>query len=268
MSSFATLKVDGRTVRYLTGGNPAASRTLLLLHAFPVGVSIWDPQIDAFPSWRVLAPALPGFDGSDPIPDTTIDGYAAHLVRFVEAMGLQRACVAGLSLGGYLLLAWLRRAPALISGVILADTRSGADGPEARESRQRMLATLAAEGVPAIANDVIPKLLGPSTRRDRPAVAARVRDRIESQPADAIAAAVRVMLSRPDATPVLETIRVPALVIVGEEDALTPPAEAEHLHAAIAGSTLTRIPHAGHLTSLENPEAFNAAVAQLLIQLP
>jgi len=267
VSAFATLTVGGRTVRYLAGGDPAASRTLLLLHAFPIGVSVWEPQIDAFPSWRVLAPALPGFDGSDPIPDTTIDGYAAHIVRFVEAMGLQRACVGGLSLGGYLLFALLRRAPGLISGLVLADTRSGADGPEARESRQRMLATLAAEGVPAIASDVIPKLLGPSTRRDRAAVVERVRDRIESQPADAVADAVRVMLSRPDATPLLQTIRVPTLIIVGEEDALTPPAEAERLHAAIAGSTLVRLPHAGHLTSLENPAAFNAAVAQLLTRI-
>jgi 3-oxoadipate enol-lactonase len=260
--------VNGHTVRYLAGGDPRATRTLVLLHAFPIGVTVWERQLDAFADWRVIAPALPGFDDSDPIADASVDGYAAHVVAFMDALGLEKACVGGLSLGGYILLAMMRRASPRVAGVILADTRSGADSLEARESRERMLALVAQEGAAAVANDVIPKLLGATTLRERPAIVAAVRTRIDAQSTDAVAAAIRAMMSRRDATPVLATIQVPSLVIVGEEDTITPPAEAERLQAAIPSSTLVRIPHAGHLSSLENPDAFNVAVAQFLQRVP
>jgi pimeloyl-ACP methyl ester carboxylesterase len=256
--------VNGRTVHYLIGGDPGAARTLVLLHAFPIGVTVWEQQLDAFPDWRVIAPALPGFDDSDSIEDVSVDGYAAHVLAFMDALGLDRACVGGLSLGGYILLAMVRRSPHKMSGVILADTRSSADSAEARGSRERMLTLVGNEGTGAVATDVIPKLLGATTLRERPAIVAAVRTRIEAQSGEAVAAAIRVMMSRPDATSVLATIQVPAAVVVGEEDTITPPAEVEHLHAAIPSSTFVRIPHAGHLSSIENPDAFNAALAAFL----
>jgi len=262
-----TISVHGRTVRYLAGGDARAARTLVLVHAFPIGVSVWQPQIDAFSGWRAVAPALPGFDGSDAVATESVDAYADHVLAFMTALGIERACVGGLSLGGYILLAMLRRAPERVNGVILADTRSSADGAEARAGRERMLAHLASDGVPAIATEVIPKLLGPSTLRDQPATVAAARASIESQPPVAVAAAIRVMMSRPDATPILQAIQVPSLVVVGEEDAITPPEEAGRLHAGIRDSTLASIPRAGHLTSIENPDAFNGAVATFLFRV-
>ena len=167
-------------------------------------------------------------------------------------------------MGGYVLLALWRRRRALIEGMLLADTRAGADSPDVRGARQKMLDTLAAGGPAVIAEEVLPKLLGETTRRERPDVAALCRTRIEAQPAEAIASAIRAMMTRPDAGPSLPSIDVPALVLVGEEDVLTPPSEAEQLQRGIPGASLVRIPGAGHLSSLENPKAFNAATANFL----
>ena len=216
----------------------------------------------------MIVPALPGFDGSDLYGESTVDAFAAHVEAFLAAVGITHAVFGGLSMGGYVLLALWRRQPRLITGMILADTRSGADSPEARANREKMLHELSAGGPSVIAADVIPKLLGPTTRRDRLAIADLCRRRIEAQPADAIASALRAMMTRPDAGPSLSSIDVPTLIVVGEEDVLTPPAEAEQLQRGIPGASLVRIPGAGHLSSLENPAAFNRATTEFLTRLP
>ena len=240
------------------------TRVLVLLHAFPVGVDVWHPQLHAFPEWRVIVPPLPGFDGSDPIDEPSIDAYAARVVHDLASAGVTKAVIAGLSLGGYVALAIHRTHPALVAGLILADTRSTADSADALKARRHMLEMLDTGGPSAIADDVLPKLLGATTRREHPEVVARCRERIVQQPAAAIAGAVRAMMTRPDATPGLAHIDVPTLVIVGDEDTITPPAEAEALQSGIRGARLARIPRAGHLSSLENPAAFNAAVSEFL----
>ena len=260
----SSLIVNGHRVTYHSGGNPASQQVLVLLHAFPVGTAIWHPQLDAFPDWRVIVPALPGFDSSDLYGESTVDAFAAHVDECVSALGIPQAVFGGLSMGGYVLLALWRRRRSLIRGMLLADTRSGADSPEVRSARQKMLDTLAASGPAGIGEDVITKLLGETTRRERPDDVTLCRERIEAQPAQAIASAVRAMMTRPDAGPSLASIDVPTLVLVGEEDVLTPPAEAEHLQRGIAGASLVRIPGPGHLSSLENPDAFNAASADWL----
>ena len=260
----SSLAVDGHNVSYLSGGNASSPQVLVLLHAFPVGTTIWQSQLDAFHDWRVIVPALPGFDGSDLHGESTVDAFAAHVSAFLDAMGVQQAVFGGLSMGGYVLLALWRLRRSLITALILADTRSGADSPEARAGREKMLHELTTGGPAVIAGEVIPKLLGATTRRDRPAIADLCRQRIEAQPAAAIASALRAMMTRPDAGPLLASIDVPTMVVVGDEDALTPPSEAEHLQRSIQSASLVRIAGAGHLSSLENPEAFNRATADFL----
>ena len=260
----SSIIVGGQTVRYLAGGAADSPRVLVLLHPFPVGTVTWQPQVDAFPDWRVLVPSLPGFDGSDLHGESTVDAFAAHVEAFLTTLGIARAVFGGLSMGGYVLLALWRRQRSLIEGMLLADTRGGADSADVRGARQTMLDTLAAHGPGVIAEDVIPKLLGETTRRERPDIAALCRQRIESQPADAIASAIRAMMTRPDARPSLSSIDVPTLVLVGEEDLLTPPSEAEQLQRGIPGAALVRIPAAGHLSSLENPKVFNEATGGFL----
>lgn len=263
-----TARVAGRSVRYLDAGDPAASRVLVLVHAFPVGVHLWGPQLDAFSGWRLIAPALPGFDGSDPVEAASVDGYAAGVLALLDELGVRRAVFGGLSMGGYVVFGVLRQAADRVAGLILADTRSTADTAEARAGRQRMLLTLEEVGPAGVAADMIPKLLGKTRLERRSALVAQVRGMIERQSAEGIGGAVRALMSRPDSTGLLGTIHVPTLLVVGEEDVLTPPADAKLMQAAIPQATLSLVPEAGHLSSLEHPAVFNAAVQAFLARVP
>ena len=215
--------------------------------------------------WQVVAPQFRGFDGGpgDP-PASTVDDYAGDVIDLLDALHVKDAIVCGLSMGGYVAFALLRLAHRYVRGLILSDTRSQADTPEGVEGRKRMLQLLADKGPAAVADEMIPKLLGASTRANRPELSDRVRDLILSNPPEAIAGGIRALMSRPDSTPLLSTIHCPTLVVVGEEDTVTPPALSEELHRAIAGSELTIIPAAGHLSSFEQPAAFNSALAGFL----
>jgi pimeloyl-ACP methyl ester carboxylesterase len=226
---------------------------------------MWTPQLGAFDGWRVIAPAFPGFDGSDAWPDPSVETYARQAIGLLDALGVDRPVVCGLSMGGYVTFALLRQAPGRPAGVMLADTRATADAPEARPSRERMIQLAMNDGPPAVAADFLPKLFGPTTLGQRPAVVADVRRMIESQRAEVIADAVRVLMTRPDSRAQLPALRVPTLVVVGEEDSLTPPADAEAMHAAMGErSTLVRIPGVGHMSNVEDPKAFNGAVSRFL----
>jgi pimeloyl-ACP methyl ester carboxylesterase len=241
----------------------------VLLHAFPLNARMWEPQFElAALGWRVIAPHFRGFDGGhkDP-PASTVDDYAGDVVDLLDALHVGDAVVGGLSMGGYVAFALLRLAPRYVRGLVLADTRSQADTPEGKKGRTRMLQLLADNpdnGPAAIAAEMIPKLLGSTTLAEGPAVSDRVRDLILSSPASAIAGGIRALMSRPDSTPLLAAVHCPTLIVVGEEDTLTPPAASEEMTRAIAGSTLTIIPGAGHLSSLEQPAAFNSALAAFL----
>ena len=259
--------LDNRTISYRIAGDARALRTLVLVHAFPAGAGMFAPQEEAFPDWKVVIPALPGFDGSDLNPQPSIDAYAADVLRLLDHLEVDRAVFAGVSLGGYLMFGLLRQQPQRVRAMVLADTRSAADAPEARAGREKLLQTARTKGPAAIADEMLPKLLGESTRTRRPQVADAVRRMIEGQTSEGIAAAVQVLMSRPDSTPLLPTITVPTLVVVGREDALTPPAEMERMAGGIAGARFVQIDEAGHLANLENPSAFNAEVNSLLRSL-
>jgi 3-oxoadipate enol-lactonase len=259
--------VGGRAVRYLETGSPAGADTLLLLHAFPMGVRLWEPQLDAFSGWRVIAPALPGFDGSDLLEDPFVGGYAGQVVGVLDNLGLEEVAVAGLSMGGYVAFELLRQVPHRIRGLVLADTRSTADALAAKQAREHLLTVADQQGPGAIANETLPRLLGATTHRERPDLVAAVRSMIEFQSPEGIAAAIRLMMTRPDSTPTLASIKVPTLVIVGAEDQLTPPEEASQMSESIHGAELLVIEGAGHLTNIEKPGAFNEALARWLTKM-
>jgi pimeloyl-ACP methyl ester carboxylesterase len=227
---------------------------------------MWEPQLAlADGGWRVIAPDLRGFgDGASDPPATSMDDYVGDLVDLLDALHIHDAVIGGLSLGGYVAFALLRLAPHYVKGLILADTRSQGDTPEGIDGRRRMLATLHDKGVSAVAEEMLPRLLGQTTRQERPAVTGFVRELMAAQSPAAVAGALTSMMKRPDSTPRLATVRCPTLVVVGEEDALTPPASAEALQRAIAGAELVVLPRAGHLSSLETPDAFNESVARFL----
>lgn len=240
--------------------------TLLLLHAFPLNARMWDGQLAlAGDGWRVIAPQLRGFDdGANEPPAATVDDYAGDVIDLLDALHLKQVVVGGLSMGGYVAFALLRFAARYVQGLVLADTRSQADTPEGVAGRTRLLQVVQDKGPSAVADEMIPKLLGETTKRTRPAVVEQVRSLALASSADAIAGAIRALMTRPDSTPLLSSIHVPTLIVVGDEDALTPPSASEEMQRAIAGSELVRIPQAGHLSNLEQPDLFNAALAAFL----
>jgi pimeloyl-ACP methyl ester carboxylesterase len=247
--------------------NSSSVPVLVLIHAFPMGAGLWAAQRDAFPGWRVLTPSMPGFDGRPRLASPSMDTYADAILEVVADAGPQPFVLGGVSMGGYLTFAIMRRAPGRVRALILAHTRSIADSDETRAGRQRMFDLIASGGAAAVTADMLPKLLGSTTRASRPAVVESLRRLCEAQDADGLADATRAMMSRPDSTPMLPRIDVPTLVVLGEEDTLTPPPEAERMAAALPRATLVRLPAAGHLSNMETPGAFNEVVGRFLAGL-
>jgi pimeloyl-ACP methyl ester carboxylesterase len=240
-------------VRYHDVGT---GRPMLLIHAFPLSADQWRPVLDAPPHGvRLIAPHLRGFRGigeSDTTPAASLDGltmadYARDLIELMDRLEIGDATVCGVSMGGYVAFAMLRQAPERVSSLILAHTRATADTQASREARDRTIALARAEGPSAIAREMVPKLLGATSQRERPDEAARVRVLIEANTTDAIVAALGALKTRPDSTPLLSSIRCPTTIVHGDEDTIVPLADAEAMHHGIRGSRLIRVPHAGHL---------------------
>ncbi len=263
--------VGSRTIAYLDSV-PGASdlRTIVLLHAFPLGANMWEPQIRSIPKgWRLITPDLRGFGGTSEADGGTpsMDDYARDVIDLLAALGITRAVVGGCSMGGYATFAVIRRAPEIVEGVVLADTRAGADSLEGRANRRSMLALVDREGPSGVARDMMPKLLGRTTRETDTTVESTVRRLIKQQSPEGIRGAILRMMDRPDSMSLLPTMTVPVLVLVGEEDELTPVEESRKIAAAIPGARLEIIPSAGHLANLEQPGPFNAALESFLTAL-
>jgi 3-oxoadipate enol-lactonase len=234
---------------------------LLLLHAWPVDARMWEPQLATLPDGlAVAAPHLPGFGGSVPAGDVMTMGAAAE--RALEALrerGIDRAVLCGLSMGGYVAFELWRRARHRVIGFVLANTRAVADPPEAAAARRALAERLRSEGnvlatePPALLSDRAPEDLR-----------ARVRGWIAAQPPETIAAASLGMAERPDSTPDLATIDVPTLVLTSTEDRLIAPEISAEMAGLIPRGRLETIEGAGHLSNLEAPEAFDAALLEHL----
>jgi 3-oxoadipate enol-lactonase len=261
----------GRTTRYLESGS---GQPCVLLHAFPLSADMWRPQLEDLPSgWRLIAPDLRGFRGPSSVPAPppsgalTMDDYARDVLALMDALSLPSAVVCGLSMGGYVAFAMWRLAPTRVRGFVLADTRSGADSDQARERRRQTLELLAKEGPAGIASEMLPGLLGRTTRESRPEVVVRVRALVEANSREAIAAAIGALMVRPDSTAQLSRMHVPGKLVVGGEDTLTPPELAREMRLLLPNADLTVVKQAGHLSNLEAPGLFNSALAEFLARL-
>lgn len=248
-----------------------SGRPVVLLHAFPLSSAMWLDQRNALGDrYRVITPDQRGFGGS-PLGDDppSLDEAADDLAAVLDGLGLDRVVLGGLSMGAYAAMAFLRRHPGRVSALVLADTKAGADAPEAAANRERIAARLEADGsTDALVEDVLPALLGATTVRERPLAAGRVRALLSSAPPAAAAWAQLAMAARPDSMPTLREADVPALVLRGDEDALSSQDDAEAMVEALPQSRLVVLPGAGHLTAVEVPEAFGKAVGAFLDGLP
>ncbi|HJR61880.1 MAG TPA: alpha/beta fold hydrolase [Vicinamibacterales bacterium] len=242
---------------------------VVLLHAFPLNAGLWRPQVERAPTgWRFVTPDLPGFATSGLPPARTMEEMAREVLNVIDEQGIARAVIGGVSMGAYVTLALYRLVPERFSAMILADTRATADNDQQIEGRRKMIATVREKGPSAIADEMLPKLLGATSHRVRPELAGRLRAMIEGNSRETIAGAVEAMMGRADSRPLLAQISVPTLVLCGEEDVLTPPSDSEALHAGIRGSRLAMLPGAGHLPNFETPDAFSFELNAFLGELP
>lgn len=260
-----------RTVRYLEAGE---GRAAILVHAFPLSADQWLPQLHRVPrGWRLIAPDVRGFRGTGlayqdvGLDSATMATHAADVLSLMNHLDLDRAVVGGLSMGGYITLAVARVAARRLDAIVLADTKAPADNEAGRNGRDAMIALVQDKGVDAVADAMLPKLLGATSQSEQPELLDVLRGLIARNTPEAIASALRAMKGRDDANPWLGSIGCPALVVCGDEDVLTPVAESEALALAIPGAELVRIPGAGHLSNLEAPMAFNDALARFLARL-
>jgi len=259
----------------VTGGVRLAFRdegrgeqALVLLHAFPLHSAMWEPQLKALSSsCRVLAPDLKGFGGSDaPLErsEYSMDSYADELASFLDNLDLRRVVLAGLSMGGYVALAFLRRHRERVGALVLADTRAGSDAPEVAARRVAQQVEVAAGGVSAIAEMLLTTLVGEYTHSHRRQLIEQVRSLMGDASPGGVIGALEAMRLRADATEELSRIEVPTLVVVGDQDVLSPPAIAEAMSSAIAASRFALMRKSGHLSNLEAADQFNAALGAFL----
>jgi pimeloyl-ACP methyl ester carboxylesterase len=216
-------------------------------------------------SCRVITPDLRGFGGSRlGEDDPSLELMADDVARLLDDEGIDRAVIGGLSMGGYVAMAFCRRHGERVLGVILADTKASPDPPPARENRARIADAVLAGDSQVLVTDVLPGLIGATTKERRAMVFGRVKGLVQSAPPGAVAWAQRAMAARPDSFDTLAALKVPVLIVVGQEDELATVADAEAMARAVPEGRVEVIPKAGHLSAVEQPEAFNAAVAAFL----
>jgi pimeloyl-ACP methyl ester carboxylesterase len=244
---------------------------ILFVHGFPFNSAMWGYQLSALPPrWRGIAPDLRGFgaSGQGGADVYGMDLFAHDLAVLLERLAIERVVLCGLSMGGYIAFEFWKQWPERVRALVLCDTRAGPDSPDAQRARRNLAERVMAEGARVVVDAMLPKLLAPATLKKKPGVVAMVRAMMEETPAPTLARALLGMAVRPDSEPVLSTIDVPVLVVVGNDDAITSRGQGEMLARGIRGARLEVIPAAGHLPNLEQPEEFNQILIQFLAGLP
>jgi pimeloyl-ACP methyl ester carboxylesterase len=238
------------------GSGPA----IVLVHGFPLDGAMWSGVARALaPRFRVFKPDLPGRGNTDAAAPDSIPGYA----DFIEALVTELPSpvgIAGFSFGGYISLELMKRRPAKVRALALVDTRASADDELGRGKRDETIAAVRANGVRPVVESMPAKLLSPGSL-GRPDLLERVQRMIARQKPETVIADLAAMRDRPDSTGFLLEIAIPTLVVVGEEDALTPPADSETMAAAIPGARLVKVAGAGHLSPMERPKAVAEALS-------
>ncbi|MEW6233964.1 MAG: alpha/beta fold hydrolase [Candidatus Omnitrophota bacterium] len=238
---------------------------LVLIHAFPMNRRMWQHQLeDLSDILRVVAPDLPGF-GESPglVEEKSMAAFAREVVLLLDQLSIRKAVFGGCSMGGYILFELWRQAPERFAGMILCDTRCEADSPEARENRMKTIAQIREQGAAPL-EAMLAKLICGETAANRKELAEEIRQVILSTQQNSAVDALRALADRPDSSETLAGVIVPALAIVGEKDAVSPPEVVRFMQEKIRGATLAVIPNAGHLSPLENPQAVNGAIREFL----
>lgn len=240
--------------------------SVVLLHGYPFNRSMWSDQVEELRKHhRVIVPDLRGHGESAVTPaPATMQSMASEVAGLLESLNISRATIGGLSMGGYVALAFYRLFPLRVRSLVLADTRAQGDTEEVKQNREQQAEKALNEGMEGIADGLLPKLLAPETVTKHPEIVKQLRAMMAETNPEGAAAALRGMASRQDQTSFLSRIIAPTLILVGSEDAITPVADSELMHREIGGSRLQIIEGAGHVSNLERPEEFNAALVKFL----
>ena len=260
--------IDGTSINYSDSGGDG--RPVVLLHAFPLNSGQWEQQIDALSAkYRFIAPDLKGFGGSDAPEDESsysMDDYADSVAGLLDKLGLDKVTLVGLSMGGYISFAFLRRHRRRVGALVLADTRAEADPPEGKEKRSKQQEMVRSEGTSGLIEALTGALISEVTLSGKPDVVDNLRKLMDNPPAGFVGA-LGAMKNRPDSTGDLGSIDVPTLVVVGEKDGVTPQEASEALQRGIPTAKLVVIPGVGHLSNLEAPEEFTRILDDFLTSL-
>jgi len=247
---------------------------VVLLHGFPLDHTMWSGQIEVLSAVsRVIAPDLRGFGASTLAPTDGANGvemqrYASDVVALLDQLGVAEPVIlCGFSMGGYIMWQIALQNPERVKALVACDTRAVADSEEARAGRLKSAEEVMNTGIEPILEAMLPKLLAEETRTSRPEVVELVSATIRQSSPDAVAAALRGMASRPDVTAELGSLSQPALVLAGEEDAISSPEEMRQIAVALPRGEFVEIPGAGHMTTVENPGAVNKALLTFIEQV-
>jgi 3-oxoadipate enol-lactonase len=257
--------INGITIGYDDTG--AGENVLVLVHGHPFDRSMWRPQVEEISSkgWRVIAPDLRGYGESSVIPGkTTLDVFATDIATLLNQLNIQEIVIGGLSMGGQIVMEFCRLYPERVRGVLLAATFPRAETEEGKRNRAKMADRLLREGMETYAEEVLPKMVARRNIAALPAVAEHVRSMMRAADPAGAAAALRGRAERPDYESALASLDVPALVVVGDEDAFTTRTDAEQMHLLLRRSELVWMEGAGHIPNLEREVEFNSALGRFL----
>ena len=259
-----TIHIDEVEIAYNDVGSGGA---VVLLHGYPFNRTLWADQVAALSkSHRVITPDLRGH-GDSTVGPASMKRLASDMAALLDSLGIERATIGGLSMGGYVTLAFVRQFPERVNGLILADTRAQPDTEENKRIRAEQVKTLQSQGMKPIVDAMLPKLLHPETVSKRPDIVKRLRDMMHQTKPEGAAAALEGMAAREDQMELLSSIKVPTLIVVGREDPITPLDDSQKMHERIGGSRLVVIENASHVSNLERPEEFNTALTSFVSEV-
>jgi pimeloyl-ACP methyl ester carboxylesterase len=259
--------------REISYDDRGSGQPVLLIHGYPLSRAMWQPQLENLSqSARLIAPDLRGygesssglFDLDNPEP-FSMEQFADDCAALLDALNIeQKVVVCGLSMGGYVALAFYRKYPQRVAGLVLTATRAGADSAEGKAGREKAAALAKEQGITPIARAMLPKLLAPAHLESMPELAAHVVQIMHSASVPGAIGALLGMRDRPDSTPLLPQVACPVLILHGAEDQIIPLSEAEAMQRLIPGARLEVLAGAGHLPNLEQPAAFNALFKEFM----
>ena len=236
---------------------------VLCVHGFPLSSTLWEPLVEALQDdYRVIVPDLRGYGQNEPDMELSMRRFAEDLAALLDELDVTEPVVmVGLSMGGYILFEMVRRFPERVRALVLVDTRPQADDEKGKQGRAQTAQRVLDEGSHVVADDMVNKLFASQTGD---ALRQRWYGIMNAVDPESVAGALHAMAQRPDSTPTLAEIDVPTLIVVGKEDVITPPSDARAMADAIEGAELVTVPNAGHMTPVEQPDAFNQAVREFL----